>query len=164
MPNDKVKPFLAGQRRDILRSLVATGNEAVHQSIIEKVSKAMKPEIPKIDGKAGGLDGSSSIGFGNDVAYGSKNIDDVAYVPKSIKEGKDKEQSDKGKDKDKESSDKGKDKDKESSDGFKTSGDEMQNPFTRFGEVQQIPYESLNAIGQAFPDLLKSAIARGSAQ
>lgn len=72
MADERIRPFLAAQRRDVLRGLVAGRNEAVHQSVVAVVGRALRADIPKIDGKAGGLDGSASFSFG---------LGDAAFVP-----------------------------------------------------------------------------------
>ena len=179
MSDEKIRPFLAAQRRDVLRGLLAGRNEAVHQAVIAVVSRAMNPEFTKIDGKAGGLDGSASFSFGlggesalvpicgayqpgwPPVHYPKGKEDKEGKEGKEGKEDKEGKESKDGKE-GKESKD-GKE-DKDTSDGFKGGGDEISDPFNRWGEIENIPSEDMNAIAQAFPALLQRAIQAGSEQ
>jgi hypothetical protein len=160
----EVRPFLAAQRRDVLRDLVADRNELVHRNVVTVVGRGMDRGIPKLDGKAGALDGTIAVVSGGDIA---------AYVPicgaypgpkiehpkgKDTKEGKEAKDGKEGKE-GKEAKD-GKE-DKDSSDGFKLGGSEMMDPFSRLGEAERLPFETFNTIARSFPALLKNAIARG---
>jgi hypothetical protein len=163
--DEGVRPFLAGQRHDVLRDLAVTRHETTQRRVVELVGRAMNPDAPKIDGKASALDGTIAVVSMGDIA---------AYVPicgaypgpkvehpkgKDTKEGKEAKDSKEGKE-GKESKDSKEDKD--SSDGYKMGGSEVQDPFFRFGEAESLPWTSFNAILRAHPALLDTAIARGS--
>jgi hypothetical protein len=69
MAQDEVRPFLAAQRHDVLRQLVADRNQAIHRLAIETVGRALNPDKPKIDGKGGALDGTIAV-VSDSAAFG----------------------------------------------------------------------------------------------
>jgi hypothetical protein len=70
MANEGVRPFLAAQRRDLLQNLAQGQRESVHQGIVSTVGRAFDVDKPKLDGKAGGLDGAAAASFiGDEAAF-----------------------------------------------------------------------------------------------
>jgi hypothetical protein len=184
MESNEVRPFLAAQRHDILRELAADRNDTVQQRVVEVVSRGINSSGPKLDGKAGAIDGTIAvISFGDLAAYvpicgaypGPKiefpkskdgKEDKEGKEGKDSKEGKEAKDSKEGKEgKEAKDSKEGKEgkEDKDTSDGFKVGGSETLDPFHRFGELTDLPSETFNGIAQSFPSLLNSAIARGGA-
>jgi len=71
MATEAVRPFLAGQRHDVLLQLVAGRNELIQQNIVV-VARGIDPHVPKLDGKGGAADGVIGVLNHGDIA---------SYVP-----------------------------------------------------------------------------------
>ncbi|MEV8092989.1 hypothetical protein [Kitasatospora sp. NPDC085879] len=55
--DDDVRPFLSGQRRNVLGGLAAAYARGVNSAVFARIGAGLDPEQVKVDGKGGALDG-----------------------------------------------------------------------------------------------------------
>jgi len=189
-PGGEPRPFLAAQRRNTLSKLSAAYNRGVSSAVFEKIARSLDPEVTKIDGKGGSLDGVLSTGgaelmgpFGPPFCFhypglppkSPKDLKDdkegkEAKDSKEGKEGKEAKDSKEGKE-GKEAKESKEAKDSKEGKEAKDIGEgghgkpeiiETDDLFTRLGDPADLPVESYEAIARTHPERVTLAIERGT--